>query len=65
MPRHNNKKTRPLRPVRVRGKRLSEISTDKIALAMWLMAQRFAKEDDATVIPLPEHDSDGSEKEAA
>lgn len=65
MPRHNKKKTRPLKPVRVRGKRLSEISTDKVALAMWLMAQRFAKEDDATVTSLPQRDSGGSKKEAA
>lgn len=69
MPRHNkHKNSRPLRPVRVRGKRLDEVDTSKLALAMWLMAQRLAKEGDeadATVTKLPRRDCDEADQEVA
>jgi hypothetical protein len=44
MPRRNQK---PVRPVRVRSKRLSEIDETKLALAFWLMAKRMLDEEES------------------
>jgi hypothetical protein len=40
------RRQQPLRPVRVRSKRLSKIDASKIALAYWLMAKRLIDEQD-------------------
>jgi hypothetical protein len=41
------RRQQPLRPVRVRSKRLSKIDSSKLALAYWLMAKRMVDEQDA------------------
>lgn len=43
MPKRNQK---PMRPVRVRSKRLSEIDETKLSLAYWLLAKRLLEEQD-------------------
>lgn len=51
------------RKIRVRSKRLEQISADRMALALWLMARDIADRDDSNAESLAEPDEDQAPRE--